>query len=53
LRRIRSSAVRSRDVPPKSHLDPEFRTVARHAREDHGLTQVSGELVAQVRSNIR
>ena len=27
--------------------------VARHAREDHGLTEASGELVAQVRQNIR
>ncbi len=27
--------------------------VARHAREDHGMTEVPGELVAQVRQNIR
>ena len=26
--------------------------VARHAREDHGLTQIPDELVAQVRANI-
>ena len=26
--------------------------VARHAQEDHGLTEVPAELVAQVRSNI-
>jgi predicted small metal-binding protein len=26
--------------------------VARHAREDHGLTEIPAELVAQVRSNI-
>ena len=27
--------------------------VARHAREDHGLTEVSPELVEQVRANIK
>jgi predicted small metal-binding protein len=27
--------------------------VAHHAREDHGLSEVPGELVAQVRQNIR
>lgn len=26
--------------------------VARHARDDHGLTEVPAELVAQVRANI-
>ena len=26
--------------------------VARHARDDHGLTEVSDDLVAQVRANI-
>jgi predicted small metal-binding protein len=30
-----------------------FEQIARHAREEHGLTEVPEELVRQVRANIR